>query len=547
MTTAANMYRAENPAQRWASAGAAKVTLRPYQERAVDEIVRKIKSGVRRILVIAPTGAGKTVIFSRILCGAAEKGNPSLVVAHRGELLEQTWGKVEDAGVPPEFLGMIWAQDKRANPRALVQVASLQTLINRARPPAKLVIVDEAHRAMGASYQRLISDYPDSIHLGFTATPWRLDRKGLGQFYEAVVIVATVPELIRDGFLCRPRVFSHPLKPDLAGVATVAGDYAERELEQVMCKNTLLNSLVEHWLQHAGGVPTLAFGVGVEHSSRIAETFRKAGIAAEHVDGDTPRTERAAALARLRSGATKVLSNCGLFVEGFDAPGVKCVILARPTQSRALYFQAVGRGMRPVAGAGNAQTTLVLDHAGCALKHGLPDDPQDYSLDTSMPPVRVKSCPMCFAVVESGSLACSECGYAFEATPEPRVEETEETPDATKLEELLSAEEEKRAKLAAEIEKKTRDKVRREIQWLALSSDEARAWEKGATNKLLAKRFGSRTVMDSSQLAAVLEFLRCGFREAYPIPPPTPPRPARLLRNADALAADSDEIVEFDL
>lgn len=262
--------------------------------------------------------SGKTVLFARLVAGACAKISPSLILAHRGELLEQTWRKVEDAGVPREQLGMIWASDRRANARALCQIASVQTLVRRRPPPAKLVVIDESHRALSESYLQLVAEYPDAVVVGFTATPWRLDGKGLGQLYEKLVVVATVPELIEQGFLCKPRVFSHPTKPDLSGVKLKGGDYDERALAKAVDTKVLIGSIVEHWQLHAQGARTIAFAASVEHSKNIAQAFIDAGIPAEHVDGETPADDRAAILARLASGETRVISNCSLFTEGFD-------------------------------------------------------------------------------------------------------------------------------------------------------------------------------------------------------------------------------------
>lgn len=531
------------------------VQLRAYQQRLVDEVMAAIRRGVRRILVVLPTGGGKTVVFARILAGAVAKASASLVLAHRAELLEQTWAKLLGAGISENDLGMIWADDKRARPRALCQVASVQTLARRVPPPAKLVVVDEAHRAVGASYLRIAEAYPDAIHLGFTATPWRLDGVGLDAFYETVVVGATVPELIELGYLVTPRVYSHPAKPDLSGVRLKGGDYDEKALAKAVDTSVLVGNVVEHWLLRAAGARTIAFAASVEHSKHIAQTFVAAGVPAEHLDGESADADRRAALARLASGETRVVSNCQILTEGFDCPAVKCVILARPTKSRALYFQCVGRALRPVEDLPELRHALVLDHAGCAHEHGLPQDPQDYEAGmtgkkgrrSAERPVPVRTCELCFAVSPSAVEACVACGAPFPAREKAALEER-----AGELVEIKAD-----AERAARLELVRVKKLRGRIQGWALGSDDARGWPPGETNRILAGRFGSRAKMDGAQLDELWKWVQGGeFARRYPLPvaivrdesarivePDAPFAPPRWLEEAPG----NDELVEIAL
>lgn len=516
------------------------IRLRPYQERALTRIkgaIRTLRESSKptRVLCVAPTGAGKTVMFARLVAGAAEKGTPCTIVAHRAELLEQTWSKLLDAGIPRDLLGMVWADDRRANPRALVQVASVQTLARRVRAAHEgLVVVDEAHRALGASYQAIAADFPNAIHLGFTATPWRLDGQGMGAFYNSLVVVASVPELIGDGYLCEPRVFTHPVKPDLSKIKIKGGDYDERDLAKAVDTSVLVGNIVEHWLRLAQGARTLVFAASVEHSKNITRAFVETGIAAEHLDGSLSDADRRAVLARLSSGETRVVVNCQVLTEGFDCPSVKCVVLARPTKSRALFFQMVGRGMRPCVDVPELRYALVLDHAGCAHEHGLPQDPQDYSLEpgkrkrTVPAEAPVRTCEVCYAVAPTTATECPACGAPFPPRERVAIEEK-----AGELAEL-KATAERAAKLALVEQKKLRGKIQ---GWMN-EADAARGWSHGTANGVLAARFGSRTRMDGAALARLWAWINAGeFDLAYPRPANTPPRaPAPAVRIVPPLA-----------
>lgn len=396
--------------------------LRPYQEDAIRELDARIAAGKRRIVVVAATGSGKTVIFACVVARAVTQGRSVLVVAHRRELIQQTYERLLRAGVREEQVGVLMANDSRRRPAAPVQVASIDTLRHRAKPPADLVIVDEAHRELARSYGEMRTHYPSAVHLGFTATPYRADNRGLGEFYDDLLLVASIGDLIAQGYLVEPHVFTVPKDrlPDLAGVRVRAGDYAQDQLDEAVDQARLVGDIVEHWCRHASGVRTVAFAVSVKHSRHIAERFREAGIAAEHLDGTTPTVERDAMLARLERSETLVVSNCGVLCEGWDQPSAKCAILARPTKSTGLYLQQAGRILRPWEG----QRAIILDHAGCAREHGLPQEEREFSLEPKPKrrrgesvEVPIRICDGCQAVLPARMRVCPECGFFF---TEPR-------------------------------------------------------------------------------------------------------------------------------
>jgi DNA repair protein RadD len=410
------------------------IELWPFQRDVVAAIEAAIAAGIKRIIVVAPTGSGKTVIASEVTKRAMPK--PIGFVAHRDELLVQARDKLGRFGITA---GIIKAgRDKDQRPQALVQVCGIQTLHARAirsdriqLPPARILWVDECHHARAMTYESLIAAYPDSIIIGLTATPCRGDGRGLGNCFERMIECPQVAELIRLGYLVPPKIFAPPA-PDLGGIKVTSGDYQIDQLSDRMNTDILVGDIVTHWLKHAQRRRTVCFAVDVAHSAHIVEEMVKSEIRAEHLDGNTEQNDREAILARLASGETEVVSNCMVLTEGFDCPDVGCIVLARPTRSLGLYRQMIGRGLRA---APDKTDVIILDHSGGVHRHGRPDDPIEWTLEQDRKATnkthaaRVAAsggkdpfceCQACGHLRMRGA-ACENCGW--EPKPRPRPQE----------------------------------------------------------------------------------------------------------------------------
>lgn len=381
------------------------------------DVYSALDEGARRIILVLPTGAGKTEIAAGLF--ADTRFPRGLFLTHRLELVDQAAARIAKYGAR---VGIIQGASP-ADPSARIQVASVQTLARRELPPADIVITDECHHAPAGSFSSVIRDYPDAFHVGLTATPYRLDGRGLGSIYERIIVGAYPRELVELGYLVAPRIYTAP-PPDLSGVRSSMGDYVQDQLAATMTK--LTGDVVATWKKRAEDRRTVVFAVNVAHSEALRDRFASEGINAEHFDGGDDRETRAGVLARFRAGETRVLSNCALISEGFDLPEIGCVVMARPTQSRGLYKQQAGRAARPADGKTDC---VLLDNAGNYARHGDPMDVETYSLSDSVKVERAiatKTCKGCFAVVPASAMRCPYCGYLFVAQAREITETAEE-------------------------------------------------------------------------------------------------------------------------
>lgn len=395
--------------------------LRDYQSDLIDRARHALRTH-RSVLIQAPTGAGKTALAAFMIGSAAERGKRAWFVCHRDFLLTQTAGAFDAVGTPYGFI----AAGMPANPYQPVQIASVGTLARRLDKltPPDLIVWDEAHHVAANSWHNIYRWASGARHVGLSATPTRLDGRGLGDFFGALVRGPSVAGLIDSGYLSRYRAFA-PSTPDLGGVHSRAGDYVTSELAGVMDTSTIAGNIVGQYRARASGRRAIYYAVSIEHSRHMAAAFEASGIAARHIDGTHDADSRVDAARALASGEVSVLTNVEIFGEGFDLSAlargatVDVVGLCRPTQSLALHLQQIGRALRP-----KPEPAIILDHAGNLMRHGLPDDEREWSLNgidrkarATAAPAPVKMCERCYGVFAAGQRQCPYCGHAAELAP----------------------------------------------------------------------------------------------------------------------------------
>jgi superfamily II DNA or RNA helicase len=390
--------------------------LRPYQQAAVDGVRDSFRAGRRRPLLVAPTGSGKTVIFSYVTASAAAKGNRTLILVHRAELLEQCHRSLSQMDVPHGLIASGLTPDRSQ----LTQIASVQTLVrrfDRVLPP-DLIVIDEAHHATAGAWASVLTQYPNARVLGVTATPQRLDGKGLGQVFDDLIRGPEVTKLIDEGYLCKP-VYYAPKTVDLTGLHMVAGDYNRAEVAERMDKPTITGDAVIHYRKYAEGQPCIVFCTGIKHAEHVAQAFNASGYRFKVIDGTLAKEERARRVLDLSSGALQGLVSVDIVSEGFDLPCVSTAILLRPTASLSLHLQQIGRVLRPSPGK---QRAVILDHVGNCRRHGLAEEVRDWSLDGIRKRGKrgpqddvadTRQCPECFAV-HTPSPQCPQCLHVYE-------------------------------------------------------------------------------------------------------------------------------------
>lgn len=362
---------------------------RPYQVKAVDDCRQAYRDGASAVLLVVPTGGGKTVIGSLVVGGAVARGLRVLWLAGRRELVDQAASRM------PVPAGVVMAGRPEAR-GAPVQVASVDTLAERgAVPEADLVVYDEAHHVNAPTSRAVLAANPRAKVLGLTATPIRSDGTALGDVFERLVVGPSVRELIAEGHLVPCEVLAPPKK-----------------------KQALAASPAEAWLRLAGGRPGFVFAATIAESRAVVEALRARGVQAAHVDGETPTREREATVEAFRAGRLTVLSSVYVFTEGVDVPRAEVCLLARGCGHAGTYLQMVGRVLRPAPGKASA---LLIDLMGSVHQHGLPDDDRVWSLEGE--PVRqaeravaIAQCMACAATWRSGTRRdCPRCGAELPA------------------------------------------------------------------------------------------------------------------------------------
>jgi superfamily II DNA or RNA helicase len=366
----------------------------PHQLDLLQQVVDRIRQGYRRILIQLPTGGGKTKLATALLASA----DCAQFIVHRKELIEQTSRAFWRAGLAHSFV----AAGKPFEPDAALLLAGIATLAERLGVvlPPEMAVWDEAHHLNASTWAEAMAAYPDALHIGLTATPQRLDGRGLGDHFETMVLGPSVKWLIAEGYLS---------DFDYYGPPPVDED-----------DDALLGDVVDHYQRFALGEQGIVFASSRDHSRALAEEFRRRGVSALHVDGSMSAAKREEADRLFRSGEVQVETNVNLFGEGYDVPNIGYVGLARRTQSLSWFLQMVGRALRVAPGKTRA---VICDHGNNWFHHGMPDDDRAWTLDGRLKgsgpggcnadAEPIHQCLQCYLIVKSFIKVCSRCGTPF--------------------------------------------------------------------------------------------------------------------------------------
>lgn len=397
------------------------IILRDYQEKLINETRFNLRTH-KSVLMQSPTGSGKTITATSMIQTAISKGKRVFFICHRQELIDQTAKTFGKFGLK---FGIIWASAPKLYDQNL-QICSIDTLKNRLEEiePPDLIIWDECHHIAAAGWARVKEHYKNAYHIGLSATPCRLDGKGLGDHFGAMVQGLQTAELMKMGALSGYSFFA-PSTPDVSTVKQRMGDFVKAETADLMDCSKIHGDIVKHWFKYARDKRTVVFAVTVNHSKHIAEAFRQAGVMAIHLDGETPKGERKAAAKAFANGDITLICNVGLFGEGYDLAAqagfdvtVDCIIDAQPTNSLGWCLQKWGRALRPKTDGSKA---IILDHAGNWTRHYFPDDFREWSLDGAAKKKKsdeektelIRQCGECFHIHRPAPF-CPNCGHEYE-------------------------------------------------------------------------------------------------------------------------------------
>lgn len=377
-------------------------SLRPYQTNLINKVRTEYSRGIKHVLVVSPCGSGKSVIIGQILKDLRDKGNQALFLVHRKELIDQ--------------MGKYTVDNDHVD---LITVQSMVRRLNKFDPSHyQLIVTDESHHSMAKSYTRIYDHFDQAYRLGFTATPERQDKRGLGQVYESIAEGPSVKWLIKNHHLA-PYKYYAPTLMDISKLKKQHGEYSNKSIDEQMT-GRIFGDVIKNYKKLALGKKTIVYCNTIKNSDRTAEEFKSHGFKAESIHSKTNPTVRDQMVQDFKDGKIDILVNVDLFGEGFDVPDCECVILLRPTTSLCLYIQQSMRCMRYKPG----KQAIIIDHVGNALKHGLPDMDRKWTLDDTKrdteTPVSVKQCPKCFAAYDGYKKKCPYCGYEIPVVEEER-------------------------------------------------------------------------------------------------------------------------------
>lgn len=384
--------------------------LRDYQEKMIADIHSAWKQGYKRPCAVMPCGAGKSLTAAEIAKRTAAKHNRVLFLVHRQELCEQIFNTFSAYGVDMMYceIGMVQTISRR---------------IDTTLPPS-LIITDENHHCLAASYRKIYDSFKNSYCIGFTATPVRLNGGGLGEVNDILITGPTVKELIGRNCLSEFDYYAPPVA-DLSGLRSRAGDFSADDIEKALNKPKVYGDVISYYRKLADGKKAVCYCAGITSSKAAARMFELDGIPAAHIDGDTPKAKRTEIIEKFRSGEIKILCNVDLISEGFDVPDCAASILLRPTKSLTLYIQQSMRCMRFKEG----KRAVIIDHVGNVHRFGLPDQEFEWSLEPKPQgkkkektddELKIRQCPECFCTHPLAAV-CPNCGHVYpvrERTPE---------------------------------------------------------------------------------------------------------------------------------
>lgn len=336
--------------------------LKPRQQEAFNAVFDALERGVDRQLLQLPTGVGKTAVA----CHIAKQFQCVLFLVHRQELVDQTYFTMKRVD-PERPIGHIVQGQHDIQPFTIGMIPTVHRRLERIDPAAfDLVVVDECHRAMARTHREVCEHFNSRLRLGLTATPERMDGASLDLLFSEITYSMEIAAAVREGYLTKPVAFQCLTSISLEKVRTLGGDFNESDLASVIDVDSRNQYVVNKYRQYADGRRAIAFAVGIDHAMHLAEAFNAAGIPADWIAGNSP--DRAEKIARFDAGEIQVLTNCMILVEGFDSTGIEAVLLARPTKSRPLFAQMIGRGLRLHPGK---ESCIVIDFTDNAGRHSL--------------------------------------------------------------------------------------------------------------------------------------------------------------------------------
>lgn len=398
--------------------------LHDYQKTLVNKARQSYLDGYKSPCIVAPCGAGKSVIISEIAKLTTRKGNHVLFLVHRRELIDQIQATFERQGVVMQH----------------VTFGMVQTIVRRLdkTPEPQLIITDENHHGLASSYRKIYEHFSHVPRLGFTATPIRLNGDGLGDVNDILIEEVDAEWLIENGFLSPYKYYAPKLIDTEQLKLNNLSEFSNSSIDQAMQRKTIYGDAVKHYQKLADGEQAIAYCHSIESSKKTRDAFIAAGINAEHIDGTTPPLERDRIIQAFRNREIQILTNVDLIGEGFDVPDCSTVIMLRPTQSLSLFIQQSMRGMRYRPG----KVSTIIDHVDNVRIHGLPDTKREWGLGKrdkkkkkNLNEVAVKQCVNCYMTVHSATRQCPGCFHEFE------IKETEYELDPDAELETISKEE----------------------------------------------------------------------------------------------------------